>query len=228
MLTPLEIENRKFKKGVFGYNAIEVEEFLNVISENYELIYKENLANKDKINMLSNAIKQYKNMEETLQSAILVAQSAGDELVQNAKKRAENIIADAENKASQLLSDASHEVTRVSYEYEEMRRSVEVFRTKIISLLTSQLDIVKEFDMPERKNKEKAEIKFDAKPVEIATDSAEEDKSVLSTLEKLEQVTMELPKITVNEKGEYVAAEPKAEDAAKDEEPSDYDENLGF
>ena len=228
MLTPLEIENRKFKKGVLGYNATEVEEFLNVISENYELIYKENLANKDKINMLSNAIKQYKNMEETLQSAILVAQSAGDELVQNAKKRAENIIADAENKASKLLSDASHEVTRVSYEYEEMRRSVEVFRTKIISLLTSQLDIVKEFDMPERKNKEKAEIKFDAKPVEIAIDSGEEDKSVLSTLEKLEQVTMELPKITVNEKGEYVAAEPKAEDAAKDEASSDYDEDLGF
>lgn len=228
MLTPLEIENRKFKKGVLGYNATEVEEFLNVISENYELIYKENLANKDKINMLSNAIKQYKNMEETLQSAILVAQSAGDELVQNAKKRAENIIADAENKASKLLSDASHEVTRVSYEYEEMRRSVEVFRTKIISLLTSQLDIVKEFDMPERKNKEKAEIKFDAKPVEIAIDSGEEDKSVLSTLEKLEQVTMELPKITVNERGEYVAAEPKTEDAAKDEASSDYDEDLGF
>ncbi len=218
MLTPLEIENRKFKKGVMGYNPTEVEEFLAVISENYELIYKENLANKDKINMLSNAIKQYKNMEEALQSAILVAQSAGDELVQNAKKRAENIIVDAENKASQLLSDASREVTRVSYEYEEMRRSVEVFRTRIISLLTSQLDIVKEFDMPERKNGERKEVHFDTKAVEVALESAEEDKSALSTLEKLEQVTMELPKITVNEKGEYVAAEPKSEDAADSEE----------
>ncbi len=218
MLTPLEIENRKFKKGVMGYNPTEVEEFLAVISESYELIYKENLANKDKINMLSNAIKQYKNMEEALQSAILVAQSAGDELVQNAKKRAENIIVDAENKASQLLSDASREVTRVSYEYEEMRRSVEVFRTRIISLLTSQLDIVKEFDMPERKNRERQEVQFDAKAVEVALENTEEDKSVLSTLEKLEQVTMELPKITVNERGEYVAVEPKAEDAAESEE----------
>ena len=218
MLTPLEIENRRFKKGVMGYNATEVEEFLAVISENYELIYKENLANKDKINMLSNAIKQYKNMEEALQSAILVAQSAGDELVQNAKKRAENIIVDAENKAAQLLSDASREVTRVSYEYEEMRRSVEVFRTRVISLLTSQLDIVKEFDMPERKSRERQEVQFDAKAVEVALESTEEDKSVLSTLEKLEQVTMELPKITVNEKGEYVAAKPKAEETAENEE----------
>ena len=218
MLTPLEIENRRFKKGVMGYNATEVEEFLAVISENYELIYKENLANKDKINMLSNAIKQYKNMEEALQSAILVAQSAGDELVQNAKKRAENIIVDAENKASQLLSDASREVTRVSYEYEEMRRSVEVFRTRIISLLTSQLDIVKEFDMPERKNRERQEVQFDAKAVEVALENTEEDKSVLSTLDKREQVTMEVPRITVSEKGENVSAEPKTKETAEGEE----------
>ena len=206
MLTPLEIENRKFKKELSGYSKLEVQEFMHVISENYELIYKENLANKDKINMLSNAIKQYKAMEEALQSAILVAQSAGDEVVQNAKKKAENIIADAETKASQLLSDASREVTRVSYEYEEMKRSVEVFRTRIISLLTSQLDIVKEFSMP-------ADIKVEPKHVELEPVTDDQPEQVMSALEKLERVTMELPKLTVNEKGEYVAA-----DDSEDEE----------
>lgn len=205
MLTPLEIENRKFKREFRGYSMAEVEEFMNVIAENYELIYKENLANKDKINMLSNAISQYKSMEETLQSAILVAQSAGDEVVQNARKSAENIIKDAENKASQLLSDASREVTRISYEYEEMRRNVEIFRTRVISLLTSQMDIVKEFSMPEKaaksvETKEIPHIELDTK-VEAKTDG------VMSAIQKLEQVTMELPKIVVNEKGEYVAAE---------------------
>ncbi|MBR5614734.1 MAG: DivIVA domain-containing protein [Clostridia bacterium] len=205
MLTPLEIENRKFKKEISGYSKIEVEEFMHVISENYELIYKENLANKDKINMLSNAIKQYKTMEEALQSAILVAQSAGDEVVQNAKKKAENIIADAETKAAQLLSDASREVTRVSYEYEEMKRNVEVFRTRIISLLTSQLDIVKEFDMPMPASKN---IKVETKHVELDPVAEEQPDKVVSAFKKLERVTMELPKITVNEKGEYVSSEP--------------------
>ena len=205
MLTPLEIENRKFKKEISGYSKIEVEEFMHVISENYELIYKENLANKDKINMLSNAIKQYKTMEEALQSAILVAQSAGDEVVQNAKKKAENIISDAETKAAQLLSDASREVTRVSYEYEEMKRNVEVFRTRIISLLTSQLDIVKEFDMPMPDSKK---IKVETKHVELEPVAEEQPDKVVSAFKKLERVTMELPKITVNEKGEYVSSEP--------------------
>ncbi len=206
MLTPLEIENRKFKKEVRGYSREEVEEFMQVISENYELLYKENQVNKDKINMLSNAIKQYKTMEETLQSAILVAQNAGDDVVQNAKKNAENIIKDAENKASQLLADASREVTRLSYEYEEMRRSIEVFRTRIISLLTSQLDIVKDFNLPEGVERKSAGIERKRPFVDHSVMEAEPATAVMSTLEKLEQVTMELPKIVVNEKGEYVEA----------------------
>ena len=206
MMTPLEIENRKFKKSLSGYNKAEIDEFMSVVCQNYETIYKENLANRDKINMLSNAIKQYKSMEETLQSAILVAQSAGDEVVSNAKKRAENILADAETKATQMLSDASREVTRISFEYEEMKRNVEVFRTRIISLLTSQLDIVKEFSMPE--NNMKAEnIKVDTKPIDLCQAETEKPDEFLSAIQQLERVTMELPKITLNENGEYVAAE---------------------
>ncbi|MBQ7097653.1 MAG: DivIVA domain-containing protein [Clostridia bacterium] len=209
MLTPLDIDNRKFTKEVRGYSKAEVEEFMAVISENYELIYKENLANKDKIAMLSNAIKQYKSMEETLQSAILVAQNAGDEVIQNAKRSAENIIKDAENKAAQLLSDASREVTRLSYEYEEMRRNIEVFRTRIISLLTSQMDFVKDFNMPD--NVKRRDIKVEV-PTTVPRTTVDEEyaNGAKSTLERLEQMTQELPKIVVNEKGEYVEAKEDA------------------
>lgn len=207
MMTPLEIENKKFKKSVSGYNRADVDEFFSVVAQNYEVLYKESLANKDKINMLSNAIKQYKNMEETLQSAILVAQSAGDEVVLNAKKRAENIIAEAETKATQLLSDASREVTRISFEYEELKRNVEVFKTRVLSLLTSQLDIVKDFSMPANTAITEAE-KINTQPVILESEKYENDTKTSDTLQKLERVTKELPKIVMNEKGEYVAAEP--------------------
>lgn len=207
MMTPLEIENKKFKRSVSGYNRADVDEFFSVVSQNYEVLYKESLANKDKINMLSNAIKQYKNMEETLQSAILVAQSAGDEVVLNAKKRAENIITEAETKATQLLSDASREVTRISFEYEELKRNVEVFKTRVLSLLTSQLDIVKDFSMPENTAMQEVE-KINTQPIILESEKCENDTKTSDTLQKLERVTKELPKIVMNEKGEYVAAEP--------------------
>lgn len=207
MMTPLDIENKRFKKEFSGYSKVEVQEFLNTVGESYEAIYKENLANKDKINMLSNAIKQYKSMEETLQSAILVAQSAGDEVVHNAKKRAENIIAEAETNAANILADANREVTRISYEYEEMKRTVEVFRTRVLSLLTSQLDIVKEFNMPESKANAQVEKIEDSPVTKAEPKISEQANDVLSVLQEIERVTKELPKIAINEKGEYVPAE---------------------
>ena len=236
MLTPLEIENKKFKKELIGYSVAEVEEFVQLVTESYETIYKENLANRDKINMLSSAIKQYKTMEETLQNAILVAQSAGEEVTRNAKAKAENIINEAQNSAAQILADAGKEVTKVSYEYEEMKRNVEVFRTRIISLLTSQLDIVKEFSMPES-GKRAEEKAVETAPGAEDTENDTSDKSVAETIKKLERMTRELPKIVMNENGEYVAAEdvekPKTSDVDRNggislSADSEIDEDLGI
>ena len=53
-----------------------------------------------------------------------------------------------------------------------------------------------------------SDIKLETKHVELDPVSDEQPEKVISTLEKLERVTMELPKLTVNEKGEYVSADP--------------------
>ena len=43
MITPLDIENKKFSKQmVNGYNVDEVDEFLDELTADYEKIYKEN------------------------------------------------------------------------------------------------------------------------------------------------------------------------------------------
>ena len=63
MLTPIEIEKHSYKKGFRGYSTAEVDEFTNIVCENYEKLYKENIVLKDKINILTNAVKQYKSME---------------------------------------------------------------------------------------------------------------------------------------------------------------------
>ena len=45
MITPLDIENKKFSKQmVNGYNVDEVDEFLDEITADYEKLYKENKA----------------------------------------------------------------------------------------------------------------------------------------------------------------------------------------
>lgn len=209
MLMPLEVEEKKFTKQMRGYNKDEVESFVSEVAKDYEKLYKENLALKDRNSALSDAVKQYKVMEDTLQQAIIVAQNAGEEVKKNAYAKAENIIKDAENRASEIVSDAGREVTKVNYEYEEMRRSVEIFRTRIISLLTSQLSIVKEFAMADPGVKKAyEEQKTSEAPMEKTVENAKDEKDEVSDIIKtLERVTMELPKLVLNENGEYVAAE---------------------
>lgn len=209
MLTPLEIENKKFKRELRGYCVEEVEEFIRAVSRNYEHYYKEYMAAKDRIEMLTEAIKQYKSMEETMQNALVVAQSVGEEVKKNAYAKADNIIREAEHEANQLIAEAGHEVTRISYEYEEMKRSVEVFRAKIVSLLNSQLDIVKSFSEIESEVEEKLE--YTEQTIADAANAPEPPKEervdIPAILEDLERITRELPKIEMNENGEYVAVE---------------------
>ena len=42
MLTPLDIENKRFSKKINGYNADEVDDFLDQVTDDYEKIYREN------------------------------------------------------------------------------------------------------------------------------------------------------------------------------------------
>ncbi len=145
MLTPQDIETKVFKKSFHGYAVEEVEQFLQEISESYERLYKENLVANDRIAMLSDAVRQYKSMEDTLQNALSVAKQDGEERRQDANTQAEDILKNAQAQASQMLSHSAQEVARVTYQYEQMKRSVEVFRAKVVSLLHAQLDIIKDY-----------------------------------------------------------------------------------
>ena len=208
MLTPLDLETRTFTKKFGKYKAEEVDEFMTALRIEYEKLYKENLALKDKVAMLSDAIKQYKSMEDTLQSAIIVAQNTGEEVQRNAYNKAENLINDAELKASTLISDAGKEVTRINYQFEEMKRSVEIYRAKMVSLISSQMDILKGFD-PSDIEAELVHEPFDMPEIkeEPAKEAEVPEIDVEEVIEKIKRDTMELPKIVMNENGEYVPAD---------------------
>ena len=149
MLTPLDIQNKIFKKDFRGYSMQEVDEFLNLVIDSYERQYKENIELRDKIDRLNEQIKQYKTMEDTLKETLVVAQSTGDQIQRNAGEKAENIINSAEVKAKEILEDAHAEVRRIEYKYEEIKRSFGVYCAKMSALVQSQLilvDNIKETD----------------------------------------------------------------------------------
>ena len=146
MLTPLDIQNKDFSSGAVGYKKAEVDEFLGLLLKDYETMYKNNIDLNDKINMLNNALEHYKSIEETMQNALLVAQSAGDELRKNAEEKARLIIEDAEKQAKEIVENAMRSAFDATKESESIRRSTELFKAKVIGLFTSQIESLKSDD----------------------------------------------------------------------------------
>lgn len=202
MLTPIEIEKITFKKAIRGYNTEEVDSFMTELKDSYGRIYKEYLAAKDKITILTEAVRQYKAMEETLQNTLLVAQSAADDVKKNAYSKADVIVREAETKAAEIINNAGQEVTKVKCEYEELKQNVDVFRARIVALLTSQLDLIKDFssnDNTEEKINTNSENISEEKSFSEENIDTLDEIDIPQMLEKIERITMELPKIDIDE-----------------------------
>ena len=140
MLTPLEIENKKFSKQmVNGYNVDEVDEFLDLLTVDYERLYKENAEAKEKIEQLNEDVSHYKTIENTLQSTLMMAQSTAEEVKNVARQQAEQIISDAQSTAKQEIMNLEQEIVLKRKELEDAQKQFDIYKAKMESLLISQL-----------------------------------------------------------------------------------------
>ncbi len=147
MLTPLEIENKKFSKQmVNGYSVEEVDEFLDTLTIDYEKMYKENTSAKEKIDGLNEELQHYKMIENTLQSTLMMAQSTAEEVKNVAKQQADQIINDAKASAQNEVADLEQLIRLKQKELEDAQKQFDIYKAKMESLLISQLEILKEIN----------------------------------------------------------------------------------
>jgi len=147
MITPLDIENKKFSKQLMnGYSADEVDEFLDELTVEYEKLYKENAALKSNAEEMSTDMGKYKNIENSLQNTLIMAQKTADEIQETAKQQAENIIKEAELNAKALMEDSNTQIIIKEKELVEMKKQFEVYKAKMESLLIGQLELLKDID----------------------------------------------------------------------------------
>lgn len=230
MLTPLDIQNKEFKRAFSGYSMQEVDEFLNLVIDGYEKLYKENMDCKDRITKLEENLKQYKNIENTLQSTLVVAQSAGEQVQKNAEEKAANIIADANNKAKEIVSNSFDEVKKLEYRYEELKRGIDVYTAKMTALLESQLGLLKQAatsdkTLAEIRGMKEALAEVEAVEKEISVSKSEpkiEPVTVAEEPVKVEDVVEETAEETETEKTEAVSGDTVDIDLLKDEKEENY------
>lgn len=158
MITPLDIENKKFSKQMMnGYNVEDVDDFLDELVVDYEKNYKELAEANEKIDKLTNELEQYRNLEKTLQNTLVMAQSTAEEVKVVAKQQADQLIAEAKAKAEEIqregnesslkqLDEIDKQIAIKEKRFEEVKKQFDVYKAKMESLLISQEELIKEIN----------------------------------------------------------------------------------
>ena len=127
MLTPLDVENKRFSKQMMnGYSVEEVDDFLDEISVDYAKKNKELTEANKKIDEFNKELEKYKNLEDTLQNTLIMAQTTAEEVKNVARQQADQIVAEKE--------------------LEDLQKKFDIYKAKMESLLISQLELIKEIN----------------------------------------------------------------------------------
>lgn len=142
MLTPLEIQKIEFQKKMGKYVPADVDEAFAVIAGDYEVLYKENIKLRDRLEVLEDLVNKYKSMEDTMRDTLIVAQKAADDLQKGASQKAEAIIKQAENEAEIIREGARVMANKTLTEREKLANDLYAYSVQVDSILDAQKQLV--------------------------------------------------------------------------------------
>ena len=145
MITPLDIDNKRFSKQmVNGYSVEEVDDFLDELTADYSQNYKEVNELRAKVEELNNSLVQYKTIESTLQNTLVMAQSTAEEVKNVAKQKADQIVDEAKANAQKQVDELNNEIILKQKELDDVKKQFDIYKAKMESLLISQLELLKD------------------------------------------------------------------------------------
>ena len=89
---------------------------------------------------------KYKNIENTLNNTLIMAQTAADDVKNLAKQQAEAILNEAQANAKQAVVELEQQIVIKQKELEELQKQFDVYKAKMESLLISQLELLKDIN----------------------------------------------------------------------------------
>lgn len=147
MMTPQEVSEHAFAKASFGgYNMAMVDEFLDLLTEDYTALYKENAVLKSKMKVLVDKVEEYRSTEDAMRKALLTAQRLADEMVAEAEEKRnamlQSVDAEVRTRRAQLVQEVANEEGRL----EAARKATAAYVAKLQELYQHEMDYLRSLD----------------------------------------------------------------------------------
>lgn len=106
MITPMDIHNKTFSKGIRGYSEEEVNDFLRQIVTDYEQIYREHREMEEEMDQMKAKLANYEKISDTMTATLQLAKDTAENVKKNAKRNADILISNAKMEGQKQVKDA--------------------------------------------------------------------------------------------------------------------------
>lgn len=123
-VTPLEIRQKSFEKNFRGYDKDEVDAFLLSLSQEWERVVEDRKELKYKLEIAEREVEKLREVESSLYKTLKTAETTGNNMVEQANKKAELTVREAELKAETILNNARSRAKEIIDNAEEKADSI--------------------------------------------------------------------------------------------------------
>lgn len=139
----------KFSYETNGYNRDEVNKFINDVIVQTENIVSRCKKQRDEIESLKKELEHYRNLEKSLNMAILKAEETADNIKRMARDEAEMIIGDAKGNASRIVNESLLRAEKIENRADILERNLKIFKRKLRIIVEQQMAVVDEIEVLE-------------------------------------------------------------------------------
>ncbi len=120
-----DILSRRFEKATFnGYKTDDVDEFLREISSEYSQLQKDKNELERKLEVLADKIREYRDDEDALKDALLLAQKQGNQIVNESRAAAEKLRKETQEAVDKQLAETQAKADKISADADEYAKRI--------------------------------------------------------------------------------------------------------
>lgn len=141
-ITPIDIQQHRFKTRLLGYETTGVDRFLELLAEELERQHRKNQELTEELARTRAGLEELQQREKALQKTLMTAQKAAEDLKSNACKEAEIVLAEARLQAERIIRRADERRIQLIGDIQELKRQKISFETSLRTLVESHLRLL--------------------------------------------------------------------------------------
>jgi cell division initiation protein len=183
-IRPIDVRRKEFKNSFRGYDANQVDDFLDAVADEFERTYTDNSRMREEISSLRERLQQFEELEGSIRAALVHAEEAANDLRRSATQESEDLrlsanreadftIREAKARSHQMLAESSARVERIQESYEALQEAKRDFANDFRHLLKTYMDMMENMEVVSAREIEASlRERLDTESIAVAREAA--------------------------------------------------------